>query len=192
MEALVTIAISCGLLFLPLSYQSMGIDVAILPLIIFALRRGVIPSVMTNLVFGVVAFLIQYPVAGSVGSNLVDTVVAYLMVTLASLFARNTVRTAFNVRLSSTRLNIVTASLFAVLASQVMHLFAMTMASPTVLNESLVSFSEGFQGIWLIMLLLWIGIAVLLVILLQVKREIFVPKNTRFLSRREKSHLLND
>ncbi len=192
MEALVVVAISCGLLFLPVTYQGFRVDIAILPLIVFALRRGVLPSIITNIVFGLVSFFLQYQTVDAMSANFVDTVGAYVMVTLAALFARNTVRTAFNVRLTSTRLNIVTASLFAVLASQTMHIFAMTMASQTLLNESVVSFSQAFQGMWFIMLGLWMAISVLLVILLQIKREIFVPKNTRFLSRREKSHLLND
>ena len=117
---------------------------------------------------------------------------AYGFVGVAGFFARNTVRTAFNARTSSTTLNVVTASLIATFVSYGMHAIGTAIGAPSLFSADKVALAQGFFGFGMSFVVTLVVTLVLLVTPIYVKRSLYIPKGTRFLSRREQSHLLND
>ena len=116
----------------------------------------------------------------------------YGFVAFAGFFARNTVRTAFNARISSTVLNVVTASIIATFVSYGFHAIASAIGAPTLFATEKVALASGFLGFSANFIATLVVTLVVLVTLIYVKRDIYIPKGTRYLSRKEKSHLLND
>ena len=117
---------------------------------------------------------------------------AYGFVGLSGFFARNTVRTAFNARTSSTTLNVVTASLIATIVSYGFHVIGTGIGAPTVFSAEKVSLAQGIFEFGTNFLVTLAVTLLIFVTLVYVKRDVYIPKGTRFLSRREQSHLLND
>lgn len=169
------------------TYIPVKVDIALLPLLFFAFRQGVIPSVVVNALFAVGNALIF----SHTGDIVVDNLVAYEAVLLAALFARNTVRTAFNARVSSTTLNIVTGTVASVTVSWAVHSVSSILNDTSFLfttkQELGVAFTQSLSvyGTTLCVLLL------ILVGMVYINRMVYVPKGTRFLTRKETSHLLN-
>lgn len=191
-EAAIAIIVSVALSFVPFQLMGHPIDLAILPLLFFAFRQGLLPGLLGGLVFGLVNGLI-------VGASHLDwlrlgldSILAYTLIGVAGIFARNTVRTAFNRRKSSTTLNLVTGTLLASLLSWFSHVLASVLTTNTFLSEQQANFIPALTTTWMtwgLTALLAILIFVLLAYLLP---QAFVPRQTRFLTRREQSHLLND
>lgn len=191
-EGIVCVAVAMGLSYLPQPLEIYFIDFAILPLVFFALRQGSIPSIVMNIIFASVHLALKLDSSLGISEQVLDLAVPYILVFVAGFFARNTVRTAFNVRLSATRLNIITASFFASLAVWAIHALASSLTDLTTLAIQQTELWLLVVNTWETFVFTWFFVAIVLLILLKVNRTYFIPKDTRFLSRREKSHLLND
>ncbi len=191
-EAAIAIIVSVALSFVPLQIMGHAIDLAILPLLFLAFRQGLLPGLLSGLIFGLVNGLI-------VGAgNLdwlrlgLDSILAYTLIGVAGIFARNTVRTAFNRRKSSTVLNVTTGTLLASLLSWVTHVLTSSLTANTFLSQQQADIMSTLSNTWLTWCLT-AGLAILIFVLLAyILPTALIPKQTRFLTRREQSHLLND
>ena len=85
-----------------------------------------------------------------------------------------------------------TASLIATFVSYGFHAIGTAIGAPTLLASEKVALGQGFLGFGLSFAVTLVVTLVLLVTPIYVKRSLYIPKGTRFLSRREQSHLLND
>ena len=187
LEVLGAVVVSVALSYIPQESLPFFVDLAILPLIFVSLRQGLIWGTIASVLFGLLHVFLHPTGAGFLVVSLHDSFMAYGFVGLSGFFARNTVRTAFNARTSSTTLNVVTASLIATIVSYGFHVIATGIGAPTVFSAEKVSFEFGTN------FLVTLAVTLLIfVTLIYVKRDVYIPKGTRFLSRREQSHLLND
>ena len=177
LEVLLAIAVASGLSYIPAIGGNVLIDFAIIPLIIVSLRHGGIWGAIASILFGLLHGVLHPSGTG------------YIVV---RFFARNTVRTAFNARISSTVLNVVTASIIATFVSYGFHAIASAIGAPTLFATEKVALASGFLGFSVNFIATLVVTLVVLVTLIYVKRDIYIPKGTRYLSRKEKSHLLND
>lgn len=191
-EVLLAIVIAVLLSYIPEAGWSVRVDFSVIPLIFVALRQGTIWGFIASILFGVVNVFLHGIGNGSALVPVVDSVLAYGFVGLAGLFARNTVRTAFNARTSSTVLNIVTASLIASIVSGGLHIVAASLGGASYLEEQQIALVTSVSSHWIGMLTTFAVTMIVLVGLVYVRRSVYVPKGTRYLSRKEQSHLLND
>ena len=192
LEVLGAVVVSVVLSFIPQASLPFVVDLAIIPLIFVALRRGLVWGCIASTLFGVIHMFIHPSGAGYFIVPLHESVMGYGFVGVAGFFARNTVRTAFNARTSSTTLNVVTASLIATFVSYGFHAIGSAIGAPTLFATEKVALGQGFLGFGMNFVATLVVTLVLLVTPIYVKRSLYIPKGTRFLSRREQSHLLND
>ena len=192
LEVLGTVVISIILSFIPQESLPFFVDLAIIPLIFVSLRQGLIWGSIAGLLFGILDTVLHATESGYFMVPFHDAIMAYGFVGLAGFFARNTVRTAFNARTSSTTLNVVTASLIATFVSYGFHAIGTAIGAPTHFANEKVALAQGFFSFGMNFVATLVVTLILLVTLIYVKRDVYIPKGTRFLSRREQSHLLND
>ena len=192
LEVLGAVVVSAVLSFIPQDALPFFVDLAIIPLIFVALRRGLVWGSIASVLFGVIQMLLHPSGSGYFMVPFHDSVMAYGFVGVAGFFARNTVRTAFNARTSSTTLNVVTASIIATFVSYGFHAIGTAIGAPSLFSSDKVALAQGFFGFGMNFVVTLVVTLVLLVTPIYVKRSLYIPKGTRFLSRREQSHLLND
>ena len=192
LEVLLAIAVASGLSYIPAIGGHVVIDFAIIPLILVSLRHGGIWGAIASILFGLLHGVLHPSGAGYIVVPFHDSVMAYGFVAFAGFFARNTVRTAFNARISSTVLNVVTASIIATFVSYGFHAIGTAIGAPSLFSADKVALAQGFFGFGMNFVVTLVVTLVLLVTPIYVKRSLYIPKGTRFLSRREQSHLLND
>lgn len=179
----VVLAIAIGYV---VSFSDYTRGLFLVSLIWLALRHGPYPTLLAGFVAGgVLKFLISRP------DYWVDAVVygsfPILFVALAGLFARNTQRTLNNRRLSSTYLNITTASFLVSLVWHLLRfwLIPLVLDAPSPIGIQDVSF-------WVSAVLSALVSAGVLCLMAQSKASLIIPKRTKYLTRRETSSLLND
>ena len=143
LEVLGAVVVSVALSYIPQESLPFFVDLAILPLIFVSLRQGLIWGTIASVLFGVLHVFLHPTGAGFLVVSLHDSFMAYGFVGLSGFFARNTVRTAFNARTSSTTLNVVTASLIATIVSYGFHVIATGIGAPTVFSAEKVSLAQG-------------------------------------------------
>ena len=146
LEVLGAVVVSAVLSFIPQEALPFVVDLAIIPLIFVALRRGLVWGCIASTLFGVIHMFIHPSGAGYFMVPFHDSVMAYGFVGVAGFFARNTVRTAFNARTSSTTLNVVTASLIATFVSYGMHAIGTAIGAPSLFSADKVALAQGFFG----------------------------------------------
>ena len=71
-------------------------------------------------------------------------------------------------------------------------MIATGIGAPTVFSAEKVSLAQGIFEFGTNFLVTLAVALLIFVTLVYVKRDVYIPKGTRFLSRREQSHLLND
>ena len=192
LEVLLAIAVASGLSYIPAIGGNVVVDFAIIPLILLSLRHGGIWGAIASILFGLLHAVLHPSGTGYIVVPFHDSVMGYGFVSFAGFFARNTVRTAFNARISSTVLNVVTASIIATFVSYGFHAIATAIGAPTLFATEKVALASGFLGFSVNFIATLVVTLVVLVTLIYVKRDIYIPKGTKYLSRKEKSHLLND
>ena len=188
LEVLGAVVVSVALSYIPQESLPFFVDLAILPLIFVSLRQGLIWGTIASVLFGLLHVFLHPTGAGFLVVSLHDSFMAYGFVGLSGFFARNTV----NARTSSTTLNVVTASLIATIVSYGFHVIATGIGAPTVFSAEKVSLAQGIFEFGTNFLVTLAVTLLIFVTLIYVKRDVYIPKGTRFLSRREQSHLLND
>lgn len=174
-EMLVAAGVAVLLAFFSIQISGYTLALAVLPLVYFALRRGIVQGMLASLLAGIIILVMQLGET-ELSVSLVTFFGPYAFIGLSGLFAKNTQRTLNNKRFKNAALNIVTA---AILGSLLFFIWQL-IASGNLENELI-----GFA-------LTSAAVAIVLLFLAKVAPKLFVPKDTRFLSRKEKSRLLND
>ena len=103
------------------------------------------------------------------------------------MFAKYTQKTLNNRRLSSTYLNIVTASLLVSLVYFALRYVVIPMVLPAV--DGLALNQLPLWGGWLATTAI---AAVVLILMARINQSLIIPKRSKYLSRKETSSLLND
>ena len=87
-EGAIMIALAIVLSFLKVSFLSYGgsVDAAMIPLVFYAVRRGVGPGIIAGLVFGVLEFIVTSGFALNWVSLILDYAVAFAAIGLAGIF----------------------------------------------------------------------------------------------------------
>lgn len=174
----------------PVTITSYNITVAIsLTLLVFySYRRGSIAGYIAGAVLGAVVGYLQVENVQTEWMVLVASAIQTAMVGLSGKFARNLQRTLFNRRMSSVYLNLITGTVMT---------FAAFFILKFIFNQYVLNVGQVADGTYA-MSMLWSFLAnlalalVILVIILNISSKYWIPKNTPYISRKERSRLLND
>ncbi|MCW6665028.1 energy-coupled thiamine transporter ThiT [Aerococcaceae bacterium NML191219] len=181
-EMLLAIVISVGLEvgahYLSLPYMALSL----LPLIWLALRYSGATAVIAGAVAGLTGGLILYGLAEPL-KLIVLAILPVLVVGVAGFFAKYTQKTLNNRRLSSTYLNIVTAT---VLVAKLYYTIRFGI-SPLALGMPSTLVAQ-----WLGVLVTIAVISIVLCVGAKLNAKLIIPKRSKYLSRKETSILLND
>ncbi|MCW6663091.1 energy-coupled thiamine transporter ThiT [Aerococcaceae bacterium NML190073] len=181
-EMLLAIVISVGLEvgahYLSLPYMALSL----LPLIWLALRYSGATAVIAGAVAGLTGGLILYGLAEPL-KLIVLAILPVLVVGVAGFFAKYTQKTLNNRRLSSTYLNIVTAT---VLVAKLYYTVRFGI-SPLALGMPATLVTQ-----WLGVLVTIVVISIVLCVGAKLNAKLIIPKRSKYLSRKETSILLND
>ncbi|MCW6682640.1 energy-coupled thiamine transporter ThiT [Aerococcaceae bacterium NML160702] len=181
-EMLLAIVISVGLEvgahYLSLPYMALSL----LPLIWLALRYSGATAVIAGAVAGLTGGLILYGLAEPL-KLIVLAILPVLVVGVAGFFAKYTQKTLNNRRLSSTYLNIVTATVLVAILYYAIR-FGI---SPLALGMPATLVAQ-----WLGVLVTIVVISIVLCVGAKLNAKLIIPKRSKYLSRKETSILLND
>lgn len=162
------------------------LGIMVLPIVWIALRygipTGIVVGALTGLIYGLIAHQFDNWIALFVGE-----VLGLTLVGLAGLFAKYTQKTLNNLRLSSTYLNIVTASLLAVLIYYTAKFWLVSLFTGQL---GLLNF--GNIQFWISLVVTWAIVSAVIILIARLKPDLIIPARSRFLSRKETSSLLND
>ena len=183
-EGIVMSALSVALTFLSRATIDGQLNLALLPLLLFAFRQGTVFAVGAGVLTGIIHWLF-FGMTMDVSVALLLYFLPYVLVGIAGFFARNVVRTAFNRRLGATTLNLVTGTLLVGVGSWLLQSLALSLSQKT-------AWMTALSTTWVYSLGWTVALALFFSVLVRVVPDLYVPKKTRFLSRREQSHLLND
>jgi len=190
-EAVLFALISFALTYAKIPVGEYAIALAVLPLVFFSLRRGLLLGLVAGMLTGIVHFFVN-----AAGSDMLLDIVTYaapfLFVGVSGFFAKFTQRTLNNKRFSNAALNIVTASFFGTLIYFVWTLVAAVFFYEEATPESTSLFNDSFMQNGASFLITFVIVFVVLLIVAKVAPKFFIPRDSRFLSRKEKSKLLND
>lgn len=175
MEILLAAAIAFLLTLIPIVIGEFQITLAILPLIYFGLRRGLAKGLAASLLAGV-ALLALHQGQSNFTTVFVTHVGPYAFIGITGLFASNTQRTLNNKRFPNAALNIITATTIATILLVIWQLLA----------------QRDTENILISGVLTLVANAIILMLVARFSPKAYIPKDTPFLSRKEKSKLLND
>ncbi|AMB98982.1 hypothetical protein AWM75_02755 [Aerococcus urinaehominis] len=190
-EGLLFIALSFGVELVFPDYLGDGhiqLSIGIIFIIFYAFRRGFVPALLAGIGFGLLAPLssttdwFNQPLAYAV------LVLACASLGLAGLFARNLQRTLHNSRYSSVYLNLVTGTILATAAYYVLDF----LNRQFILGQEAIGLAELAKYSALSWALNSGIIVIILIVILNTTSKYFIPRNTPFISRKERSRLLND
>ncbi|MCZ0717206.1 energy-coupled thiamine transporter ThiT [Aerococcus kribbianus] len=157
-------------------------------LLLYAFRRGPLAGFAAGFIFGGLnAWLIMPESYGSWPIILAMGGIG-LALGVASLFARNLQRTLHNKRMKSVYLNLVTGTVLSLLlyfAGELVINRWLFDLNALPLSTQLRVTAVGFAFNLVLSL-------VILILLLNIQSKYFIPKNTPYISRKERSRLLND
>ncbi|MGY4104345.1 energy-coupled thiamine transporter ThiT [Ignavigranum ruoffiae] len=186
------IASILSLVIVWLTRQSLEMDgvyfeaLGLIPLIWLTLRYGAPLGILSGALTGFVLGSIDY------GFNHLAVIFVYavlplLFVGLAGFFSKYTQKTLNNRRLSSTYLNISTATFIVTVVFSLLkaNILAKVVEFPILANLTQVSF-------WLGLLALVALMSLILCLLAKFQPKLIIPKRSKFLNRHETSSLLND
>ncbi|MDO4670319.1 MAG: energy-coupled thiamine transporter ThiT [Aerococcus sp.] len=155
--------------------------------VLYALRRGVLPGFFSGALLGCAAAIMIEQPANHV-PEIISLILSTSMLGLAGYFARNLQRTLHNHRMFSVYLNLVTSVIVSVFALFLVRFVIMQWFDPAVSESMNMLLKEnGLSAIVNSLVILLI-----LVVLLNTMTKAFIPKNTPYISRKERSRLLND
>lgn len=181
-EMLLAIVISVGLEvgahYLSLPYMALSL----LPLIWLALRYSGATAVIAGAVAGLTGGLILYGLAEPL-KLIVLAILPVLVVGVAGFFAKYTQKTLNNRRLSSTYLNIVTATVLVAILYYAVRFGISPLA---------VGMPATLVAQWLGVLVTIVVISIVLCVGAKLNAKLIIPKRSKYLSRKETSILLND
>ncbi|WP_025728017.1 energy-coupled thiamine transporter ThiT [Atopobacter phocae] len=193
MEWVITFILCLVLSFIPPLSPIFGVFWMIIPLLWYAFRRGLAISILTGAIIGFTTALIKGVAMDHVVLALLTSVFPFATVGFAGFFSKFTIRTAFNRKLTSTMLNIVTGSFIGTLAFTVLLGISLYVESSTPIIRELYGLVPlNWNELAVLGLATWLIASLIFVVMLKTATNVFIPKYTIHLTRREKSHLLND
>lgn len=186
-EVIVAAVLALLLSFITLSVGDYRIVLTVLPLVFISLRRGLLQGLFAGALTGIIIYILNYN-----SEDMLQNVVLHFgpvaFVGISGFFAKFTQRTLNNKRFPNAALNIVTGSFFGTLLYFVWNFIGSVSFDPAGVNDT--GYYLRIDGVsWL---LTFAVTAIVLLILAKVAPKSYIPKDTRFLSRKEKSKLLND
>lgn len=179
------------LTFVPIVLGDYSIAWAIIPIVFISLRRGILQGLFAGLLTGLLVFLIKEG-SNDTAENLVVQLAPFAFIGISGLFAKFTQRTLNNKRFPNAALNITTASFFGALFYYLWQLVGHVSFNADIVAEAQSAFSYFLRVDGLSLLMTFVLTAAVLLLAAKVSPKLFIPKNTPFLSRKEKSRLLND
>lgn len=187
MEVVVFAVVATVISFFPVTIGEYSLVLAGLPLIFISLRRGLLQGLFAGGLAGIL-FLLFKEGSPDLSENIVTQFGPLAFIGITGLFAKYTQRTLNNKRYSNAALNIVTASFIGML----LYFVWVIVGSLFFTTEVSSNGSNLFSIYGLSFLLSVVVTAVVLLLLAKFAPKLFIPRDTSFLSRKEKSRLLND
>ncbi len=120
-EAVLFAVLAFALTYVTIPAGDYAIALAMLPLVFFSLRRGILLGLAAGIVAGVIQFFVASG-GSDILENIVTNIAPFAFVGIAGFFAKFTQRTLNNKRFSNAALNIVTASFFGAIVSFCMEI----------------------------------------------------------------------
>lgn len=189
-DMLIAIVISVSahqLLGLILSaFEGFHVTFILIPLIWLALRHGASTAILAAVITGLINGLIEFHYTEWINIILYE-ILPLLASGLAGFFAKYTQKTLNNRRLTSTYLNISTASLLVTLAYLALKFFIVPMGTGDLTELDIV----GSQ-FWISFIIMTVLAALILSTIAKVMPRWIIPARSKYLSRKETSSLLND
>lgn len=185
-----SLALAYGLSqFLPKFYDQFA--VFLLPLFWLALRHGWATGVLGAAATGLISSLIIRQYNGQDLGDWVSRLLVFglpmLVSGIAGLFAKYTQKTLNNRRFSSTYLNIGTSALLVSIAYYLLTYWIV----PMVVDVKM-GLNFGSKSFYLATLFTFLALGLSTAIFAKINDRFLIPKRSRFLSRKERSALLND
>ena len=173
----VSVVLEYGLL-----HVKLHIALALCPLIWLALRHGGPTGIVAATIKGVVTGLLLGQ-ADNIAQFVLMFITPVLSVGIAGFFAKYTQKTLNNRRLSSTYLNIVTATILVTIAYYILRII--TSSLPVV--QELAS-----SSLWMGVVMTIVVISLTLCLAARLNKQTIIPRRSKYLSRKETTSLLND
>lgn len=190
-EVVIFSAAALILSFIPISIGDYSLAWAILPLVFVSLRRGLLQGLFSGALAGILILVFKEG-SSDFTENLVTQFGPVAFIGITGFFAKFTQRTLHNKRYSNAAVNIVTASFLGSLLYYVWELIgSVSFAADSLPSES-SAYSTYFPIQGISFLITFAVVSIVLLLLAKFAPKIFIPKDTPFLSRKEKSRLLND
>ena len=189
-DMLIAIVISVSahqLLGLILSaFEGFHVTFILIPLIWLALRHGASTAILAAVITGLINGLIEFHYTEWINIILYE-ILPLLASGLAGFFAKYTQKTLNNRRLTSTYLNISTASLLVTLAYLTLKFFIVPMGTGDLTKLDIVG-----SEFWISFIIMTVLTAGILSVIAKVMPRWIIPARSKYLSRKETSSLLND
>lgn len=189
-DMLIAIVISVSahqLLGLILSaFEGFHVTFILIPLIWLALRHGASTAILAAVITGLINGLIEFHYTEWINIILYE-ILPLLASGLAGFFAKYTQKTLNNRRLTSTYLNISTASLLVTLAYLTLKFFIVPMGTGDLTELDIVD-----SEFWISFIIMTVLTAGILSVIAKVMPRWIIPARSKYLSRKETSSLLND
>lgn len=189
-DMLIAIVISVSahqLLGLILSaFEGFHVTFILIPLIWLALRHGASTAILAAVITGLINGLIEFHYTEWINIILYE-ILPLLVSGLAGFFAKYTQKTLNNRRLTSTYLNISTASLLVTLAYLTLKFFIVPMGTGDLTELDIVD-----SEFWISFIIMTVLTAGILSVIAKVMPRWIIPARSKYLSRKETSSLLND
>lgn len=171
-----------------ISTYNISVAISLTLLIFYSFRRGSTAGFIAGAVLGAAVGYFKVDNVQAEWMVLVANAIQAAMVGLSGKFARNLQRTLFNSRMKSVYLNLITGTIMTYAAFFILKfifdqyvLYTGQVADGTYTLSMLWSFAANLSLALII-----------LVIILNVSSKYWIPKNTPYISRKERSRLLND
>lgn len=189
-DMLIAIVISVSahqLLGLILSaFEGFHVTFILIPLIWLALRHGASTAILAAVITGLINGLIEFHYTEWINIILYE-ILPLLASGLAGFFAKYTQKTLNNRRLTSTFLNISTASLLVTLAYLTLKFFIVPMGTGDLTELDILG-----SEFWISFIIMTVLTAGILSVIAKVMPRWIIPARSKYLSRKETSSLLND
>jgi len=190
-EAALFAVLAIALAYVAVPVGEYEIVIALLPLLFVSLRRGMLLGLVSGALAGIGLFALKSQGA-DLAADVLNQAASFVFVGIAGFFAKFTQRTLNNKRFPNAALNIVTASFFGTLIYFVWALLSDMVSNEEAIPEGISAFAHFLPGQALSFAATFAASAVVLLLIAKFAPKAYIPKDSRFLSRKEKSKLLND
>lgn len=190
-EAALFAVLAIALAYVTMPVGEYTIVFALLPLLFISLRRGILLGLVSGTLTGLALFALKGD-GTDVAADILTQAAPFVFVGIAGFFAKFTQRTLNNKRFPNAALNILTASFFGTLVYFVWALLSDIFSSEEAVPAGVSAFAHFLPGQALSFAATFAVSAVILLLIAKIAPKAYIPKDSRFLSRKEKSKLLND